>query len=184
MANENDGVMNEEYVTLVDRRDRVLGRAEKLDVHRRALLHRACSVLIFNSRGEMLLQQRHPDKYHSGGLWSNACCTHPRPDETPAEAAFRRLQEEMGIECDLTHLFGFVYRAELPGGLVEHEYDHVYAGRCDARPQPDEREVAAWRWASLDEIRAEIEASPAAFSSWFPLVLDRLKPSELPWSSD
>ena len=163
-----------EYVTLVDADDRVVGRAEKLRAHRDAMLHRACSVVLFNSRGDILLQQRNPAKYHSGGLWSNTCCTHPRPNESAADAASRRLVEEMGISCDLAHLFEFVYRAELDGGLVEYEYDHVFAGRFEEDPEPNDREVSAWRWLTIDEIARDLKRRPLSYTCWFPLLFERL----------
>jgi len=164
-----------EYVTLVDAEDRVLGAAEKMKAHREALLHRACSVVLFNEQGEMLLQQRNPTKYHSGGLWSNTCCTHPRPGESPADAAARRLHEEMGMTADLRPAMEFVYRAEFADGLIEYEYDHVFVGRAVGPPQPDEAEVANWRWASMEEVADDVVQHPSRYTRWFPLLLERLR---------
>lgn len=164
----------EEYVTLVNAHDRVVGRAEKMQAHREAMLHRACSVVLFNGRGDILLQQRSPAKYHSGGLWSNTCCTHPRPDERPADAAARRLAEEMGIRCELTPAFTFVYRAELDGGLTEHEYDHVFAGWAEEQPRPNVREVSAWKWVPIDDVTRDLERRPESYTYWFPLLFERL----------
>lgn len=164
-----------EYVTLVDASDRLVGRAEKMEAHRRALLHRACSVVLLNGEGEMLLQRRSPAKYHSGGLWSNTCCTHPRPGESPLEAAGRRLREEMGMEADLEPLFAFVYRAELEDGLVEHEYDHVFGGRGDTDPRPNPAEVVDWRWAALSEVARELDERPEHYTRWFPPLFERLQ---------
>ncbi|HEX7070523.1 MAG TPA: isopentenyl-diphosphate Delta-isomerase [Rhodothermales bacterium] len=166
-----------DLVTLVDSQDRVVGTAGKLEAHREALLHRACSVVLFNRRGEILLQQRSREKYHSGGLWSNTCCTHPRPDEEPLAAASRRLTEEMGLTCALEPAFAFLYRAELDGGLVEHEYDHVFVGRADADPRPDSREVSAWRWQHPDAVRRDLDARPETFTAWFAPLFRRLETS-------
>ena len=122
----------------------------------------------------MLLQQRHPQKYHSGGLWSNTCCSHPRPGELVESAAHRRLQEEMGVACDLRRLFGFVYHSKLNDELYEHEYDHVFVGRYNGVPVPDATEVASWRWADTDVLRQDIAANPDRYTYWFRLILDRV----------
>lgn len=169
-----------EQVVLVDAADRAIGMAEKLSVHREAKLHRAVSVFVFNAEGALLLQRRAATKYHSAGLWSNTCCSHPRPGEDPLEAARRRLEEEMGLACDLYPVFRFVYRAELGGGLVEHEYDHVFAGWSDQDPRPDPREVAEWRWAAVNELCAEIAERPGDYTPWFRLALPILLRHELP----
>jgi isopentenyl-diphosphate delta-isomerase len=167
----------EDLVTLVDRQDRVVGTAGKMQAHREALLHRACSVVVFNSRGEILLQRRSLEKYHSGGLWSNTCCTHPRPDESPPAAAARRLIEEMGFSCVLVPAFSFLYRAELDEGLVEHEFDHVFLGRIDAKPLPDSREVWEWRWQTPELVRRDLVQRPKAYTAWFAPLFDRLEAS-------
>lgn len=164
-----------EYVTLVDADGNAIGTAEKMQAHREALLHRACSVVLFNAAGDLLLQRRHPDKYHSGGLWSNTCCTHPRPGESAADAAARRLREEMGINAALERVFEFVYRAEFENGLVEYEYDHVFAGRFDGRPEPNADEVIDWKWVAMDEVTADLARHPSTYSPWFPLLVERLQ---------
>lgn len=160
-----------EDVVLVDENDLEIGTLEKLRAHAEGRLHRAFSVFVFDDRGRMLLQRRAAGKYHSGGLWSNTTCSHPRPGEALEKAVRRRLREEMGIECALRFAFSFVYRADVGGGLTEHEYDHVYVGRFDGDPAPDPAEVEAWRWASVSEVRREVEADPAAFTFWFRIVL-------------
>jgi isopentenyl-diphosphate delta-isomerase len=165
---------DEERVVLVDEHDREHGSATKLQAHVQGALHRAFSILVLNRRGEILLQRRAAAKYHSGGLWSNTCCGHPRPGEETSAAARRRLREEMGFECDLRRLFGFHYRVELAGGLSEHEYDHVFVGRHDGDPLPESKEVEAWRWARVDAVRREIAAAAERYTYWFPLILDRL----------
>lgn len=168
-------IVFEERVVLVDENDRPRGSAGKLEAHLSGELHRAVSVLVFNGRGEILLQRRAAEKYHSAGLWSNTCCGHPRPGERTIAAARRRLQEEMGIDCPLTRAFGFRYRAALAGGLSEHEYDHVFIGRYDGDPSPDPSEVGAWRWVGLDAVRRDIARAADRYTRWFPLVLDRLE---------
>lgn len=164
-----------EYVTLVDAEDRAIGTAEKMKAHREALLHRACSVVLFNEEGEMLLQQRSPAKYHSGGLWSNTCCTHPRPGESPADAASRRLCEEMRMTADLRPAFKFVYRAEIDDGLIENEYDHVFVGQAEGPPHPNATEVADWRWAPVEQVEDDLVLHPSRYTRWFPLLFERLK---------
>ena len=155
-----------EKVILVDELDREVGSAEKLRAHRDGAMHRAFSVFVFDSAGRLLLQKRAKGKYHSGGLWSNTCCGHPRPGETVASAAARRLREEMGFGCELRPAFEFVYRAELDGGLIEHEYDHVLVGRFNGEPRPEASEVEEWAWLGLEELRRELLTSPAGYSFW------------------
>lgn len=164
----------ENQVVLVNEQDKVTGTMDKLQAHREGVLHRAVSVLITNSQGEMLLQQRAPGKYHSPGQWANAACTHPYLDEDPAIAAERRLQQEMGLQAELRPAFTFIYRAELGRGLIEHELDHVFRGVTDAIPLPDPAEVAAFRWISPELLRQEIEQDEALFAPWFRMIMERL----------
>lgn len=166
--------MMSERVVLVDEGDAPIGTEEKLRAHVEGRLHRAFSVFILNGRDELLLQRRARDKYHSGGLWSNACCSHPRPGETVAEAAARRLGEELGLACELMPAFAFRYHVRVGNGLFEHEYDHVLIGRHDGPPAPDAAEVETWRWAGIDEVLAERARDPDAFTPWFGLALDGL----------
>jgi isopentenyl-diphosphate delta-isomerase len=156
-----------EYVILVDEQGNQTGVQEKMAAHRAGQLHRAFSVYVFNSAGEWLLQKRAAGKYHSGGLWSNACCSHPNPGQSELDGARVRLGEEMGIQCDLTEVKRFLYRVELPNGLTEHEYDHVYLGRSDATPSPDPQEVEDWRWIPTDELADWLERRPGDFTHWF-----------------
>ncbi len=169
----------EEMVILVGPADEELGIIEKLAAHRAGLLHRAFSIFLINAAGEMLLQQRADGKYHSGGLWSNACCGHPRPGETTINAARRRLGEELGIQCELTHLFHFTYSAHLEAGLAEHELDHVFVGRCSEDPVSDPEEVGDWQWIGLDRAREWLQREPEAFTAWFGPAFDRLLAPQL-----
>lgn len=160
-----------ERVVLVDAHDRSRGSAPKLEAHRRGLRHRAFSVIICNDRGEMLLQQRARGKYHSAGLWANACCGHPRPGENTRAAAARRLQEEMGFVCPLRALGTVSYNIAVGATLVENEVTHVYAGRYHGPVSPDPREVAQHRWAATDALLQELAVEPARFAAWFRLYL-------------
>lgn len=163
-----------ERVILVDEHDRERGSATKAEAHRSGVLHRAFSVLVFNRRDEILLQQRALRKYHSGGLWSNTCCGHPRPGEDTGAAARRRLNEEMGFECELRRRFAFHYRVELARGLSEHEYDHVFVGTYDGDPRPDPDEVEAWRWVPMNAVHREVAEAAERYTHWFRLILARL----------
>ena len=161
-----------DHVVLVDEQDRVLGTEEKLRAHQTGALHRAFSAIVLDAGGRLLLQQRAFGKYHSGGLWSNTCCSHPRLGEPVAEAARRRTVEEMGMTCTFAPLFGFRYRAELDGGLIEHEYDHVLVSVAGGDPRPNADEVAGYRWVTVDALRDEVAAAPEAFTFWFQHLLD------------
>lgn len=164
----------ETQVILVNEQDEATGVMEKMEAHRKGVLHRAFSVFIMNDNGEMLLQQRALDKYHSGGLWTNTCCSHPLPGETVEAAAHRRLFEEMGFDCALTSLFAFTYRTEFDNGLIEHEYDHVLVGTYNSIVNPDPREVNAWRYTSPAIISRQLQEQPAQFTSWFQLAFPKL----------
>jgi isopentenyl-diphosphate Delta-isomerase len=158
-------------VVLVDERDVPCGTAGKLEVHQTGVLHRACSVFVFDAVGRLLLQRRALGKYHSGGCWSNTCCGHPLPGESPLEAAHRRLREEMGFDCTLRPWCEFRYQADLGDGLVEHEYDHVFVGRYDRAPMPNLDEVGDWAWASLEAVQQDIAEQPDRYTKWFPIAL-------------
>lgn len=157
----------DEVMILVDDDDRETGRLEKLETHRRGLLHRAFSVIVWDRDGRLLLQKRAVGKYHSGGLWTNACCGHPRPDEDVAAAALRRLEEEMGFRCPLTSLGTVRYRARFDNGLTEHEIVHVFRGVYDGGLRPNPVEAEGFQWARLEDIRADMAATPGRFSVWF-----------------
>ncbi len=167
------GSVRTEFVILVDQHDVATGTCEKLEAHRTGALHRAFSVTIVNSAGEMLMQRRALSKYHSGGLWSNACCGHPRPGETVVRAARRRLREEMGIACDLMHSDSFTYHARVTAELTEHEFDHVLVGVYDGTPLPDPAEVMEWRWSDPAQELESLAARPELYTAWLPLVQPR-----------
>ena len=135
--------------------------------------HRAISALVRNSKGAFLLQRRHPAKYHSGGLWTNACCSHPLPGESVTDAAHRRLAQEMGVACSLEPLFVLHYREQVSDGLIEHEVVHVFGGSHDGPVQPDPTEVSEWKWMAFDELASDIRARPEAYTVWFRQYVDR-----------
>ncbi len=163
----------EEFVILVDREDNELGLMEKQQAHVAGLLHRAFSVFIFNSKGELMLQQRAASKYHSPTLWTNTCCSHPRENETYKEAAHRRLVEEMGFDCDLNYKFDFIYKANLDNGLTEHELDHVFIGVYDGEPQLNPDEVMAYRWVEMDDLKKDMEKNPQNYTAWFKIIFEQ-----------
>ena len=162
-------------VVLVDSCDIVLGTMDKMEAHQKGLLHRAFSVFIFNHKGEMLLQKRAASKYHSGGLWTNACCSHPNLDENAIEAASRRVKEEMGIEVSPEYQFSFIYHAILENGLTEHELDYVYFAQYDNPPVPNKDEVEDWAYRKMNELEQEINSDPEKFTVWFRLLFKEIQ---------
>ncbi|AWO01165.1 isopentenyl-diphosphate delta-isomerase [Chitinophaga alhagiae] len=162
-------------VILVNEKDEPVGTMEKMEAHQKGLLHRAFSVFVINSKGEMLLQQRALHKYHSGGLWTNTCCSHPLPGEDVLAAAHRRLQEEMGFDCGLEAIFSFTYRAALDNGLTEHEFDHVFLGVYDGVITPDAEEVLSHRFLPLGTIRRLLAEEPDTFTHWFQLAFPKME---------
>ena len=164
-----------EEVILVDKNDVEVGVEEKLEVHRSGKLHRALSVQLFNDVGEWLVQQRAYHKYHSPGLLSNTCCSHPRPGEASIDAAVRRLKEEMGIACTLRPLFTFKYRCEFENDLIEHELDHVFVGSFNGEPVANPEEVAGWKWISTEDLFHEFDAHPEKYTFWFKIIAKRMR---------
>ncbi len=162
-------------VILVDEHDVQTGNMEKLEVHQKALLHRAFSVFIFNAKGEVLLHKRAEKKYHSGGLWTNACCSHPQPGEETLAAAQIRLQEEMGFSTELKKAFDFIYKKAFDNGLTEHEYDHVFIGRYDGDITPDAEEVSDYCFKSFAEIKNSIHSHPQKYTEWFKIAFPKLE---------
>lgn len=160
-----------EKVILVDKNDRQIGLLEKQEAHVKGLLHRAFSIFIFNNNKELLIQKRANHKYHSGGLWTNTCCSHPREKESTLDAAQRRLNEEMGMECELELKFNFIYKAKLDNNLFEHEYDHVFFGFSNALPKINKDEVSAYSYKSLDFLKRDIISSPKKYTEWFKICL-------------
>lgn len=163
-----------EQVILVDTNDNPIGSEEKIKAHELALLHRAFSVFIFNKNGELMLQQRAMHKYHSPGLWTNTCCSHPRPGEETLYAAHRRLQEEMGFDCELQWKFSFIYKAPFDNGLTEHEFDHVFFGLYEHQPDINPEEVEAWKWINMDTLLADIRNNSGAYTVWFRIALEKI----------
>ena len=161
-------------VILVDQHDNEIGFADKMEAHQKGLLHRAFSIFIFNSGGQLLLQKRTHNKYHSGGLWSNTCCSHPRPGEKTPDAAKRRLWEEMGLRSKLQKAFNFSYRVEFANGLVENEFDYVFIGLCDMDPNPDPREVADWKYVDVDFVLRDSVNQPEQYTFWFKKSISKV----------
>ena len=171
--------VTEHPLVLVDENDQPVGLMEKMEAHRKALLHRAFSVFLFNKKGDMLLQRRALKKYHSGGLWTNTCCSHPFPHETPQEAAKRRIREELGFDADATPAFHFIYKAALDNDLTEYEYDHVLLGQYDGPVFPNEDEVGDYCYQSMGELKQNLSSHPDKYTAWFriafPLLEEYLK---------
>jgi isopentenyl-diphosphate delta-isomerase len=164
-----------QQVILVDDNDNAIGEVEKMEAHLKGLKHRAFSIFIFNSSGEMLLQQRALNKYHSAGLWSNACCSHPRPGEKTELAAARRLSEELGFTTPLQKIFDFAYKVSLANGLTEHEFDHVFVGNYDGVVSADAAEVNDWSFKSLEEIKKGLREEPGKYTEWFQIAFPKIE---------
>ena len=163
-----------EHVVLVNEQDQQIGIMEKMAAHIVPRLHRAFSIFIFNSKGELLLQQRALSKYHSPGLWTNTCCSHPCDGETLEQATSRRLMEEMGMQCDMHEVFTFIYKAPVGLGLIEHEFDHVWFGKTDEVPQINTEEVASWKYMRLEDLQADIKVHPELYTEWFKISFDEI----------
>ncbi|HMG89631.1 MAG TPA: isopentenyl-diphosphate Delta-isomerase [Chryseolinea sp.] len=161
-----------EEIILVDEQDNAIGTMEKMEAHRRGVLHRAFSVVLFNSSGELLLQRRADNKYHSGGLWTNTCCSHPLPDESIHDAARRRLKYEMGIDLKPEFAFKFIYKTPLDKTLIEHELDYVFIGTFDGKPVINKDEVSDWKFMSLSELKNDIRLHAEIYTVWFRLIVD------------
>lgn len=162
-----------EKVILVDKQNNPIGLMEKIEAHEKALLHRAFSVFVFNNNGELMLQQRAEEKYHSPLLWTNTCCSHQRDGETNIEAGKRRLQEEMGFVCELEEVFSFIYKAPFNNGLTEHEFDHVMVGKFNGMPKINENEVKEYKWMRLEDVKKQIEKKPEEYTIWFKIIFEK-----------
>jgi isopentenyl-diphosphate Delta-isomerase len=163
--------MKGEKVVLVNKKDEEIGLEEKLKAHKKALLHRAFSIFIFNFKGDMLLQKRAKEKYHCGSLWTNTCCSHPRQKEATDKAAHRRLKEEMGFDCELLEIFTFHYKAKFENGLKENEIDHVFIGFYDKNPKINKKEADDYRWVSIKTLENEIKKNPERFTPWLKIAM-------------
>ena len=160
-------------VILVDQDDNVIGSMDKLEAHQKGLLHRAFSIFVFNSNNELLIHKRAMGKYHSEGLWTNTCCSHPMPGESIIEAAHRRLKQEMGFDCEMKNVFSFIYDVALENELIEHELDHVVIGRFNGEPVLNLEEASEFKWESLDKIIDDIKLKPEEFTYWFKVILEK-----------
>jgi isopentenyl-diphosphate delta-isomerase len=165
----------EQQLILVNEKDEMTGTAGKMEVHQKGLLHRAFSVFVFNSKGEMLLQRRAINKYHSGGLWTNACCSHPYPGEEIQEAAKRRLKEEMGFEITVVKRFDFVYKANFENGLTEYEFDHVFTGEYDGPVSFNIEEVMDVCYKTMEDTRDTLKTDPQSYTAWFHLAFPKIE---------
>ena len=165
--------MVNENVVLVDKNDNPIGLMEKIEAHRRGLLHRAFSVFIIDDASRLLLQKRSQTKYHSPGLWTNTCCSHPRNGEIVIDAANRRLMQEMGMSANLKHMFSFIYRAEFDNGLIEHEFDHVFIGKSNSDPVINSDEVCEWKWTEIKKIKKDIIENSHHYTEWFKIIFNK-----------
>ena len=172
--------MIEDIIVLVNENDENIGSIGKLEAHQKGLLHRAFSIIVWNNQNQILIHQRAFGKYHSEGLWTNTCCSHPKMGETVIEAAHRRLKEEMGFDCQLEQKFHFIYKVKLENQLIENELDHVLIGKFNDNPSPNPDEVNDYRWISLPELKKEIDEKPTTFTFWFKEIIqnyeDQIKP--------
>jgi len=172
-----------EYILTVDENDNVIGKEEKVKTHQEGKLHRAFSIFVFNSKGELLLQKRAKTKYHSGGLWTNTCCSHQRPEETLEKSVHRRLKEEMGFDCALKEIFSFTYKVKFGNDLFENEYDHAFIGNFDGEPIPNPEEVDEWKWVDLEELKNDIQKNPDNYTYWLKISIDKVISARQPLSS-
>lgn len=172
--------MNRDHVVLVDAMDVALGSMDKMEAHLKGRLHRAFSVFLFNSQGEMLLHQRAADKYHGANLWTNACCSHPQWNEDVRGSALERLEFEMGMQCEITPAFSFLYNAHVENGLIEHELDHVFIGHTDDTPQPRASEVQNYKWIPIEDLKEIMALDPSLFTAWFKIALPKVLHQAVP----
>jgi isopentenyl-diphosphate delta-isomerase len=165
--------MELEYVILVNDNDQEIGKMEKQEAHEKGILHRAFSVFIFNKNHQLLLQQRALTKYHSAGLWTNTCCSHPRVGETVEQAAHRRLQEEMGFDCDISVRTNFIYKAVFDNGLTEHELDYILVGNYEGIIQINPEEVADYKWVEIEWLKVDMKINPTNYTAWFTIISEK-----------
>ncbi len=165
--------MIEEQVILVDKNNKQIGLMPKMEAHKKAVLHRAFSVFVFNDKGELLLQQRAAEKYHSPLLWTNTCCSHQRDGESNLEAGKRRLQEEMGFVCELKEVFSFIYKAPFDNGLTEHELDHVMIGTYNDFPNINKEEVESYKWMTIEAVKGDLQLHQERYTAWFQIIFEK-----------
>jgi len=166
--------MKNQFVILVNKSNKIIGVSEKINAHKEGKLHRAFSIFVFNSKKELLIQQRAKIKYHSGGLWSNTVCSHPNPNETYYHAIHRRLKEEMGFDCKLKKLFCFIYNTGFQNGLIENEFDCVFIGKSDSLPTPNSKEVMNYKYITIDKLKKDISKHPENYSVWLKIALNKI----------
>jgi isopentenyl-diphosphate delta-isomerase len=164
----------EDKLILVDKKDKQIGTEFKLKTHKEGRLHRAFSIFVFNEKGELLLQKRSSKKYHSGGLWTNTCCSHPKPGEETTSSAHRRLQEEMGFDCNISEIFSFVYKAKLDHCLTEHEFDHIFIGKFNQDPIINKQEAEDFKWATQKFLTQDIKNNPKTYTYWFQKIYKKV----------
>lgn len=168
-----------EYIIAVDEFDKEIGSIEKMEAHYKGILHRAFSILVFNSNNQLLLQKRNTKKYHSPGLWTNTCCSHPKYGEELQDAVIRRIKEEMGFTCKLEEIFSFIYKVEFEENLFENEYDHVFVGKYDGEVIPNKDEVDDFKWVDINYIREDIKVNPELYTYWFKSLINRLEDNDI-----
>ena len=173
--------MLEEKVVLVDKDDNQIGLMPKMEAHRKGILHRAFSIIIFNSDRKILLQKRASTKYHTPNLWSNTCCSHQRQGEDNLKAGKRRLNEEMGFVTNLYNFSSFIYRVEFSNGLIEHENDHIMLGIFDGTPKPNPNEVDEWKWIDIDILVEDMQINPDHYTAWFMIIMNNYYESLKKW---
>ncbi len=161
-------------IILVNEKDKEIGTEEKIKVHKQGKLHRAFSIFVFNFKGELLLQQRVKAKYHSGGLWSNTCCSHPKPNESLDKAVHRRLKEEMGFDCELKEVFSFIYQEKLDNELIEHEFLHVFIGNFDDKIILNKEEAMDYKWVNIKNIKRDLKENPKKYTCWFKIAFEKI----------
>ncbi|SES91507.1 isopentenyl-diphosphate Delta-isomerase [[Clostridium] polysaccharolyticum] len=162
-------------VICVDEQDNGLGVMEKMEAHEKGILHRAFSIFVWNQKEELMIHQRALEKYHSGGLWTNTCCSHPQPGEELLESAHKRLIAEMGFDCNLKESFSFLYQTEFEDGLVEHEFDHVIMGCYEGAATPNPEEVCDYKWVPLDELERDMKVNPKKYTVWFRIAMEKVQ---------
>ncbi len=173
----------EEKVIVVDENDNEIGIGEKIKTHKEGKLHRAFSIFVFNSESKLLIQKRAKTKYHSGGLWANTCCSHPRPKEPIEKAVHRKLKQEMGFDCKLKEITTFIYKVKFDNSLFEHEYDHIFVGKSDETPKPNSEEAENYKWIDIEELEKDMQENPAKYTYWLKAAINKTALEDLEQSA-